>query len=79
MTEREKIIELARECGIKNRGFPKSEVWGYEHNIEAFYHAAQADAFDQAAKLCDEQQLEPECPERTSYCANAIRQLGKEK
>ena len=39
---------------------------------------AKKDAFEQAAKVCDAQQLEPECPERAAYCADAIRQLGKE-
>ena len=28
-----------------------------------------------AALKCDEQQLEPECPERASYCAEAIRSM----
>ena len=28
-----------------------------------------------AALKCDVQQLEPECPERASYCAEAIRSM----
>lgn len=28
-----------------------------------------------AALKCDEQQLEPECPERASYCAESIRSM----
>ena len=28
-----------------------------------------------AALKCDEQQLEPECPERASYCAEVIRSM----
>lgn len=46
--------------------------------LQRFAALAQADAFDLAAVVCDEQQLEPECPERASYCAEAIRAL-KEK
>ena len=52
MTTREEIIELARECGIKNRVFPQSEVWEYERNIEAFYKAAQRQAYERAAEVC---------------------------
>ena len=77
MIEREKIIEIAIKCE-----FMKQYETIYSAttvDIEVFYKAAQADAFEQAAKLCDAQQLEPECPERAAYCADAIRQLGKEK
>lgn len=45
---------------------------------EACIKQAKAEAFEAAAKLCDEQQLEPECPERASYCAAAIREMAKE-
>lgn len=30
-----------------------------------------------AAKVCDAQALEPECPERAQYCADAIRALKR--
>ena len=33
------------------------------------------EAYEKAAVLCDLQQDEPECPERASYCAEAIRNL----
>ena len=86
MTTREEIIALARECGIKNRVFPQSEVWGYERNIEAFYKAAQRQAYERAAEVC-----ETECGEyfdgyefqrpNNHDCAAAIRALieGDEK
>ena len=77
MTEREKIIELAKECGIKNRCFPQGEVWGYEHNIEKFYHAAQADAFEQAAQVCEKKWRKEDSFDSHSN-AKAIRQLRKE-
>ena len=34
---------------------------------------AQLEAYENAAKICDEQTNEPECPERAAYCAKAIR------
>ena len=33
------------------------------------------EAYEKAAVFCDLQQDEPECPERASYCAEAIRNL----
>ena len=74
MTDREKIIELAMKCGFESH----HAKLNHPKELEAFYRAAQAEAFEQAAAVCDEQQLEPECPERASYCAEAIRAL-KEK
>jgi hypothetical protein len=35
-------------------------------------------AYEKAAQICDQQALEPECPERAEYCADAIRALAKE-
>ena len=74
---REKIIQLAKECGayVYKAG---DSVFDSPAQLEAFYKLAQAEAFEAAAKLCDEQQLEPECPERASYCAAAIREMAKE-
>jgi excinuclease UvrABC nuclease subunit len=56
MTDREKIIEMAKKCGILKRLTPlgTDEVWGNVSNLEAFYHAAQAEAFEQAAAVCEE-------------------------
>lgn len=33
-------------------------------------------AIAEAAMMCDEQAKEPECPERATYCADAIRMLS---
>lgn len=68
-----KIIEAARECGL-------TEGLELPHEIESvvrFYAIARAEALEDAAKVCDEQQTEGECPERASYCAEAIRALMK--
>jgi len=40
---------------------------------EAMARAAWDAAIEACAKVCDEQALEPECPERAKYCADAIR------
>lgn len=42
------------------------------------YAAGRAAGLEEAAQACDEQQREPECPERATYCADAIRALKKE-
>lgn len=31
---------------------------------------------EECAKVCDQQAHEPECPERATYCADAIRARG---
>ena len=36
-------------------------------------------ALERAALVCDEQAKEPECPERATYCADAIRALKESK
>jgi hypothetical protein len=82
MNAQEKIFSLARECGIKNRVFPQSEVWGYEHNIEAFYHAAQAEAFEQAAQKCEEvrdQSRHHLFRSSAEICAYELREIRKEQ
>lgn len=111
MTDREKIISLARECGMKVGcdQSPEAALFWYPE-VERFYRAAQKealsnakvsiptgtmeqafqqyhtmgykkgrkDALELAAKVCEEQRNDPECPERATYCADAIRQLIKE-
>lgn len=47
------------------------EIW------EAAWQASRKQALEEAAKVCDEQDSEPECPERAAYCAEAIRALQK--
>ena len=36
----------------------------------------RAAGIEEAAQVCDSQALEPECPERAQYCADAIRALA---
>jgi hypothetical protein len=44
MTTREEIVALAKECGVTHR------TWDYqdEQAVEAFYHAAQRQAYERA-------------------------------
>lgn len=69
MTERERAVRLAKEAGM-----PTLTEFGYEC-VEQLIHLARAEAFEEAAKVCDSQAAEPECPERAAYCADAIRKL----
>ena len=46
----------------------------YEAEIKVEIDAA----LERAAEVCDEQAKEPECPERATYCAEAIRALKDE-
>jgi len=57
MTERGKIIQLARQCDFyEPGGLPSdwidSDFMASPEQIEAFYHAAQCEAFEQAALVC---------------------------
>lgn len=69
MIEREKIKELVRKCAEPDSDF------GIDNAI-TFYHAAQADAFEQAAKVCE--YMPVGCGLEGRTFADAIRQLGKE-
>ena len=76
MTEREKIIALLEQCAEPDGDF------GIDNAI-TFYHAAQKEAFEQAAKLEDEFNLGIEDWDDDTVKANrkyaeAIRQLIKE-
>ena len=75
MTEREKIIELAKSthgCYFpENSKFPPYQFLTIEA-LESFYRSAQADAFEQAHNAADNAYA-------TDDVLNAIRQLGKEK
>jgi hypothetical protein len=51
MTDREKIIDAAKDCGIKTDWIHK--VPELPDFLEAFYHTAQAEALEQAAALID--------------------------
>ena len=86
MTEREKIISFASKSGLRTYD---DRTWAafYTSELERFYHAVQADAFEQAANVCESLLLinESDHSEGETYnwaiteCADAIRQLGKEK
>lgn len=77
-TEREKIIQLARECGLIGYYLKQDDF------IEAFYHKAQAEAFEIDAKLCDRKFFEltrqygSQMGVGAGYCAEAIREMAKE-
>lgn len=45
--------------------------------FDAGYQQGRAAGIEEAAKVCDAQSSEPECPERAQYCADAIRALNK--
>ena len=65
-TEREKIIQLARECGLIGYYLKQDDF------IEAFYHKAQAEAFEAAASRCDVLSC------TAAGCAATIREMAKE-
>ena len=72
MTEREKIISLARDCGLVGYYLKQDDF------IIAFYRSAQADAFEKAAQVCEEKWRKEDSFDSHSN-AKAIRKLGKEK
>ncbi len=49
MTEREKIFALAIKSGGSDRYRQPLTYVFYEYELEAFYHAAQAEAYEKAA------------------------------
>jgi len=69
---REKIIQLARECGIEDLCSPP--ITSLDTKLEAFYHAAQAEAFKAAAELCSNN-----FDMTGHYLAYRIREMVKEK
>ena len=87
---REKIISLASDAGFDideaNEYHAEDQVKDSGNNwitprLEAFYHAAQAEAFEAAASRCDEQY--PYSVHHTDQlaaknCAAAIREMAKE-
>ena len=86
----DKIIEAARAAGFSTIKF-KGDVERIRtvhsngswvcctDSVAALYAVARAEALEDAAKVCDEQQTEGECPERASYCAGAIRALKEQQ
>lgn len=55
----------------------KGCVADFQSNSTSFLDAALKAERERCAKVCDAQASEPECPERATYCAEAIRQLTK--
>lgn len=55
------------------------KLWDVMHGdntaLQSLLAAAEQKGREEAAKVCDAQALEPECPERAAYCAEAIRAL----
>lgn len=43
------------------------------HIAERKLAAARAEGMEEAARICEQQAHEPECPERAQHCADAIR------
>ena len=54
MTTRDEIIALAEHNGIYYRATPlgTSEMFCFDSSLEAFYHAAQRQAYEHAAEVC---------------------------
>lgn len=54
MTTRDEIIALAEHNGIYYRATPlgTSEMFCFDSSLEAFYHAAQRQAYERAAEVC---------------------------
>lgn len=76
---REKIISLAVRCNILNEiEMLDSNPWRQDtiRELTEFYHAAQAEAFEAAARLVDKGLAEDDyfC----DYYAAAIREMAKE-
>lgn len=75
MTEREKIISLARDCGFdKYYGTDSPE---FLDMLVAFYHKAQREALEQAAKVCEKKWRKEDSFDSHAN-AKEIRQLIKE-
>ena len=74
MTEREKIISLAREYSLVGYYLKQDDF------IEALYKAAQNEAYEKAAVQCDEVASDGDTygMEYAAYCAEKIRSLKEQ-
>lgn len=73
MTQDE-IIELAKWCGVTHR------TWDYqdERAIESFFQAAQRQAYERAASVCEKEAVDPHNVPAAIVarrCSDAIRAL----
>ena len=79
MTTRDEIIALAEHNGIYYRATPlgTSEMFCFDSSLEAFYHAAQRQAYERAAKCCDARYMGDNNREdmEAKRCAEAIRSM----
>lgn len=64
-----------------NREIIYAVDWKYAdaQDWEAAAQAVREAVIEECAKVCDEQAALPECPERATYCAEAIRALKDKK
>ena len=69
------IERLAREATDLHSRIGEPFWISTREELQAF----AALVLEEAAKVCDEQAKEPECPERAQYCADDIRALKGEK
>jgi len=72
--EAERKLKRICACEFSSGGVLK-QLCEFHYKREV---AVERNALERAAKVCDAQALEPECPERAKYCADAIRALMKE-
>lgn len=67
---KDRIEELAKECGIHERHSNPNELWCYKRNIHAFANAIHNEALELAAKHLDDNWYKTQ-----SDAAAAIRKL----
>lgn len=68
------VIKLAEAAGASESAVTKAVCFRPDE-LSRFAEMHRALVLEEAAKECDKQAKEPECPERASYCADAIRAL----
>ncbi len=71
MTPQEKLWKLLVSNGI--RVMLRNEI---ALILNEACRLGQQQGMEEAAKICDQQNEEPECYERAKYCAEAIRQAA---
>jgi hypothetical protein len=77
---KDRIEELARECGIHERHSDPNELWCYKRNLHAFAQAIHNEALELAAKECENYPKRDPAEDGNGYwasenCAEAIRKL----
>ena len=64
------ILWLENGCNPKDAA---AELRIYQVKLDNKEADAIKKEREECAKICEQQSLEPECPERAMYCADAIR------